>query len=85
MNVYKSDFTSDFPPAKRHKKNPLGEDVYLLPDGSVKRDEDAIIAAQRIWKHEAYKPEGIMYMKGLERFTSRDKSGEQCSPSNGDH
>jgi len=68
--VYKSDFTPDFPPAKKQRKNPLGEDVYLLPDGSVKRDEDAIIAAQRIWKHEAYKPGGPMYQKVMDRLNS---------------
>ena len=50
---------------KRPRRNPLGEDVYLLPDGSIVRDEDKIIAAQRIWKEAVYAPGGKMYLRVL--------------------
>jgi len=56
---------------KRRRLNQNGENVYLLPDGSVRREEDAIINAQRIWKERAYAPvTGVMYKKCLESFTS---------------
>jgi len=47
--------------AKRHKPNPIGEDVYLLYDGSIRKDEDKIIAAQRIWKERVYAPPGTYF------------------------
>jgi hypothetical protein len=68
----------DKPPAKRQKFNPLGEDVHLLPDGTIKRDEDLIIACQRTWLHNAYKPDGPMYKKHMEKFyllISKDEQG----------
>jgi hypothetical protein len=43
---------------KYQKPNPIGEDVYLNPDGTITRDEDKIIKAQRIFKHNYYKPGG---------------------------
>jgi hypothetical protein len=46
---------------KKRRLNPIGQHVYLNPDGSVERDEDKIIAAQRIFLHHAYKPNGRMY------------------------
>jgi hypothetical protein len=62
-------FAIDPTPRKKRRLNSLGEDVYLFPDGSVKRDEDSIVAAQRIWRERAYLPgRGVMYLKGLERF-----------------
>ena len=54
--------------AKKRRANPIGQDVYLKPDGTVERDEDKIIAAQRIFKHEYYKPDGRAFQKGLKRF-----------------
>lgn len=55
---------------KKRRLNQKAENVYLLPDGSVKREEDAIINAQRIWRESAYAPgTGVMYKKGLERFS----------------
>jgi len=54
---------------KRRRGSPLGEDCYLLTDGRIKRDEDAIIAVQQRWKEAAYKPvTGIMYKKALIDF-----------------
>ena len=65
---------------KKRRLNPIGENVYLFPDGSVKREEDAIINAQRIWRESAYAPvTGIMYKKGLERFSTLVGSVERCS------
>jgi len=43
---------------KRQKFNPVGEDIYLRPDGSVVRDEDKIIKIQRIFIDNYYKPDG---------------------------
>jgi hypothetical protein len=66
-----SGFTMDPRPKKKRRMNSLGEDVHLFPDGSVKREEDSIIAAQRIWRERAYAPgTGVMYFKGLERFNA---------------
>jgi hypothetical protein len=55
---------------KYQRTNPIGEDVYLLPDGAIVRDEDKIIKAQRIFKHNLYKPGGRGYRKALEKFQS---------------
>lgn len=68
----------DKPPEKRRKFNPLGEDVHLLPDGSIKRDEDLIVICQRMWLHNAYKPEGPMYKKTMDKIylsISKDEQG----------
>ena len=62
-------FAIDPTPRKKRRLNSLGEDAYLFSDGTVKRDEDSIVAAQRIWRERAYLPgTGVMYLKGLERF-----------------
>jgi hypothetical protein len=55
---------------KYQRSNPLGEDVYLLPDGTIVRDEDKIINAQRIFKHNWYKPEGPWDRKTREKYAS---------------
>lgn len=55
---------------KKRKINPVCENVYLLPDGSIERDEDKIINIQRIFKHNWYKPGGYGYMRTLEKFQS---------------
>ena len=63
-------FTGDARPLKRHKPNPLGENAYLLPNGSIKKDEDSIVFLQRMWKEKAYAPgTGTMYLKSLLSFT----------------
>jgi hypothetical protein len=52
--------------------NYTGENVFLRPDGwSITKDEDKIIAVQRIWKHEYYKPDGKGFLKSLEAFKTR--------------
>ena len=58
---------------KKSRRNPVGEDVFLCADGwSIEKDEDKIIAVQRIWKHEYYKPDGRGFLKSLEAFNLRE-------------
>jgi hypothetical protein len=53
-------------PKKRSKLNPTGEDCHLEADGSVTSDEDKIIRAQRIFRHEYYKPYGKWYQRRVQ-------------------
>ena len=64
-NTVEDDFHEDFVRVleKRPKLNPKCQNVYLLPDGSIIREEDKIIAAQRIWKERAYAPPGTLFAK----------------------
>ena len=55
---------------KYQRPNPVGEDIHLLPDGTIVRDEDKIIKAQRIFKHNWYKPEGPWDRKTREKYVS---------------
>jgi len=48
---------------KRRRLNAVGEACYLRPDGTVTRDEDKIIAAQRIWRERVYSPPGTLFEK----------------------
>lgn len=68
----KGDYTGlqpvDIRPKKKRRLNPTGENVYLLPSGTVKKDEDTIVKCQRTWIHNAYKPGGPMYHKHLANF-----------------
>ena len=65
---YKSDFDSRvYQPMKRQRCNPVGEDIYLLPDGSLVRDEDKIIKIQRIFIDNYYNPDG----KGAKMILSK--------------
>ena len=61
----------EMPPTKRTKLNPIGEDAYLLPDGTVVLDEDKIVFLQRRWLHKAYSPpSGSMYVKLASSWSS---------------
>jgi hypothetical protein len=60
-------------PKKRVRVNPLGENAYLRPNGSVKREEDLVVACQRMWLHNAYRPEGPMYKKHRANFYTNQK------------
>ncbi len=55
---------------KYHKPNPIGEDAHLMPDGTVVLDEHKIIRAQRIFKHNWYRPEGPGARRVLEKYAS---------------
>lgn len=55
---------------KYQRSNPIGEDVYLLPDGTIVRDEDKIIKAQRIFKQNYYRAEGPWDLKTREKYVS---------------
>ena len=55
---------------KYQRSNPVGEDVYLLPDGTIVRDEDKIIKAQRIFKHNYYRAGGPWDLKTREKYVS---------------
>lgn len=57
---------------KSRRLNPIGEDAYLMPDGSVTLDEDKIVAAQRIFKHNYYKPGGKGSCEVLKKYKSCD-------------
>jgi hypothetical protein len=60
-------------PKKRTRVNPLGENAYLKADGSVKREEDLVVACQRMWLHNAYRPDGFMYRKHRANFYTNQK------------
>jgi hypothetical protein len=55
---------------KYQRANPLGEDAYLMPDGTVELDEDKIIKAQRIFKHNYYRAGGPWDIKTREKYVS---------------
>lgn len=66
---------------KYFKPNPVGEDVYLDPDGfTIHKDEDKIVQAQRIFKHNYYKPDGRGCRKVIERLVE-NVSGPAQPPS----
>ena len=56
---------------KRMRLNPVGEDMYLMPDGTIEKDEDKIVKAQRIFLHNWYRPGGPGPRMVLEKYGSR--------------
>jgi hypothetical protein len=61
-DVFRSEFENDR--HKFRKVNPLGEDMYLRPDGTIEKDIDKIIWFQRWWLNRLYRyPDGIFYKK----------------------
>ena len=66
--LFEDDAEIMFKTPKRQKRNPLGEDCQLHADGSVTRDEDLIVKLQQRWKHQVYKPGGMMYKKVMRDF-----------------
>lgn len=60
---------------KYRKPNPIGEDIYLHPDGTITRDEDKIIRAQRIFLHNWWRPGGPGSRKVLGKYEA-DKASE---------
>jgi len=66
---------------KYQKPNPIGEDLYLDPDGvTIHSDEVKIVRAQRIFKHNYYKPDGRGARRVIERL-SENVSGPGQPPS----
>ena len=56
---------------KKRRLNSTGENVFLQADGwSITKDEDKIVAVQRIWKHEYYKPGGKGFLKAIESYNA---------------
>jgi hypothetical protein len=55
---------------KRRRLNPVGEDMYLRPDGTIVSDESKITKAQRIFKHNYWKADGPGAKKVLEKYRS---------------
>jgi len=68
VRVYESLSRVDMTLCKRRKLNPKYENVYLEKDGSIHADIAWIVAAQRIWRHHAYRPGGLMYNKIKSRY-----------------
>lgn len=56
---------------KKPRLNPTGQNVFLGADGSIHKDEDKIVAIQRLWKHEYYKPDGKGFLKAFDEFKTR--------------
>lgn len=66
---------------KRLRLNPVGEDVYLDPDGvTIHKDEDKIIRAQRIFLQNYYKPDGRGYLRAIERLMENVSGPAQPPP-----
>ena len=57
---------------KYRKLNPVGENAYLMPDGTVTLDETKIIKAQRIFIHNYYKPDGPWERMTKTKYASCD-------------
>lgn len=55
---------------KMRRLNPIGEDVYLMPDGTIEKDEDKIVKAQRIFRDNWYKPGGPGARRVLAKYGS---------------
>ena len=67
---------------KKRRLNPTGENVFLAADGwSITKDDDKIVAIQRIWKHEYYKPECRGFIKTLEHFNLDGGVSDNCKRS----
>jgi len=63
-DYFRTDFENDR--YKYRKLNPLGEDMYLRPDGTIEKDIDKIIWFQRWWLNRLYRyPDGIFFKKML--------------------
>jgi hypothetical protein len=74
-NFMKDYFLTDFENYrdKYRKLNPLGEDMYLRPDGTIEKDIDKIIFIQRWWVDRLYRDrDGIFYKKMLLNYKNAD-------------
>lgn len=80
MDVFVSDFDYNLGKVLKYQKpNPIGEDVYLDKDGvTIHRDEDKIVKAQRIFKHNYYKPDGRGAWRALNRLAAATGGPINC-------
>ena len=71
MNIFECDKDWEVGKVTKYRRlNPLGEDAYLMPDGTVILDENKIIKAQRIFIHNYYKPGGPWSQKTIPKYVS---------------
>lgn len=72
MDVFKSETDIELGKITKYQRvNPVGEDAYLNPDGTVEFDEDKVVRAQRIFKHNYYRANGPWDLKTREKYMSR--------------
>lgn len=65
----KTSFCINPAPEKKRRLNAKCENMYLLPDGTIKREEDSIRFLQRFWRERVYAPvTGCMYKKTEENW-----------------
>jgi hypothetical protein len=69
---FSQDFTRDG--EKKRRLNPPFTDVHLHSDGSVTREEDVIIAVQRIWRERIYAPPGTLFAPRGRMYKKIEKS-----------
>jgi len=55
---------------KYYKPNPLGQDMYLKPDGTIESDEEKIRKVQRIFKHNYWCPDGPGTRRVMKKYAS---------------
>ena len=56
---------------KYQRANPVGEDMYLRPNGTVESDEAKIIRAQQIFKHNYYQPGGPWELNTRKKYAEK--------------
>lgn len=79
MDVFSCESDCDLGKAVKYRRpNPVGEDMYLLPDGTIISDEFKIVRVQRIFKHNYYKPGGRGNQKILKKYAS--PPDKDCEP-----
>jgi hypothetical protein len=61
---------------KKSRPNPTGQDIHLNTDGTIRRDEDLIISAQRIFKHNWYKEGGPGWRRAMDEFRVLSTPGD---------
>ena len=71
MNIFWSESDTNLGKVLKYQKpNPVGEDMFLGPDGKITSDESKIISAQRIFKENYYKAGGPWDLKTREKYAS---------------
>lgn len=63
---------------KRRKLNPIGENIWLRPDGSILFEMDVIIKLQLRVRERLWAPDGVLAKRLCERY-------EACPLGTGDH